>query len=270
MRCPFCMKSFPGAGIPPHRCGNASDRSRRVPNHGDDCETRSYRRKCSSCKADVTFFECTCGSVVIFDPGGEHVCRRARTLRVYCAECDSDFPLKYIVWHRKREHKEHLRSKFKAADRDPGMIRPVRVFAYGPWMSQRRMSSACPAVANPAAVYLPDHDICFPTGSARDGGGIVSVVASSGSVVWGVLYEVEIRELETLGRMLGEAYSLEVVEVKASNGQKLTCRSHVIRPTGRHVVPGEKYIRMLLDAANEWRLPREYMDRIHQRVGGAT
>ena len=49
-----------------------------VPNHGPHCvKIRSYLTECRHCSNSVVYFECSCGSKVLFNPmnGGEHDCR---------------------------------------------------------------------------------------------------------------------------------------------------------------------------------------------------
>ena len=49
-----------------------------VPTHGPDCETQTYRTRCSSCRKTIFFFSCSCQSAVFFDslghPWPEHDC----------------------------------------------------------------------------------------------------------------------------------------------------------------------------------------------------
>ncbi len=49
-----------------------------VPTHGPDCETRTYKTRCSQCRKHVFFFACSCQSAVFFDslghPWPEHDC----------------------------------------------------------------------------------------------------------------------------------------------------------------------------------------------------
>lgn len=41
-----------------------------VPTHGPDCETRTYKTRCSQCRKHVFFFACSCQSAVFFDSLG--------------------------------------------------------------------------------------------------------------------------------------------------------------------------------------------------------
>jgi len=59
-----------------------------VPTHGPWCQkVQSYGTRCSSCRAAVIYFECTCGSRVFLSPGGggEHACGSARSVSVASA-----------------------------------------------------------------------------------------------------------------------------------------------------------------------------------------
>lgn len=55
-----------------------------VPTHGPDCETRTYKTRCSHCREPVFFFSCSCQSAVFFDslghPWPEHDCYRSERL----------------------------------------------------------------------------------------------------------------------------------------------------------------------------------------------
>ena len=57
-----------------------------VPTHGPDCETRTYKTRCtkSHCGKTVFFFSCSCQSAVFFDrrghPWPEHNCTRPERL----------------------------------------------------------------------------------------------------------------------------------------------------------------------------------------------
>ena len=51
------------------------------PNHGLFCQSRTYRTKCWDCRAPIYVYQCSCGSVVLFDRLGSgwplHTCGRA-------------------------------------------------------------------------------------------------------------------------------------------------------------------------------------------------
>lgn len=42
-----------------------------VPSHGPQCDTRTYPTRCRYCETAVFFFQCSCGSRMLFDDLGE-------------------------------------------------------------------------------------------------------------------------------------------------------------------------------------------------------
>lgn len=86
-----------------------------VPTHGLDCETRTYRTRCSDCRETVFFFSCSCQSAVFFDslghPWPEHVCtkRRYSELRAlgHSAE-DARFQILIDARHHGRSIPDHI------------------------------------------------------------------------------------------------------------------------------------------------------------------
>lgn len=87
-------------------------------------------------------------------------------------------------------------------DKEKSMSRFL-YFAYGSNLLTGRLADTdrCPSARYHAAAYIDDLEIEFSKESREDGSGKATLVPSHGHRLYGVVYKVELSELETLNRV---------------------------------------------------------------------
>jgi len=94
---------------------------------------------------------------------------------------------------------------------------------------------------------------------------VANVVSDSGSSVWGVLYEVSNRCLESLDRKDGYpwAYDRRAVDVTLESGERVRAVTYVVdQPEPDEVEPSSDYANGLVAAASEQGLPAAYVESL--------
>jgi gamma-glutamylcyclotransferase len=152
----------------------------------------------------------------------------------------------------------------------------VRYFAYGSNMAERAMTSRCPGSRLLGRAELRNHRLAFTRRSIKTGTGVADAVPAQGETVWGALYEVEESGLAALDRKEGHGWAYERVPVMVHlDGQVAPTEAvtyRVLQPEPAEVTPSEEYVRALVEAAREHRLPTSYVEhliRLQQRLAQA-
>lgn len=78
-------------------------------------------------------------------------------------------------------------------------------FACGSNMDWDQMRERCPSARFVGVAKLPEHKLAFSRRSKKRGCGVADAVADQGSSVWGVVYEVDDRDVGQLDA--AEGYS---------------------------------------------------------------
>lgn len=148
----------------------------------------------------------------------------------------------------------------------------MRYFAYGSNLDPVQMRARCPASSFLAVARLPDHALAFTRFAPRRGCGVADVVASPGSEVWGVVYDLT----EADGRRLDgfEGYRSErarnayrrvvkQVDPRDTDSATMTVVTYeVCERQPEHVAPDRRYLGHLLAGAAAWGLPPAYVARL--------
>jgi cation transport regulator ChaC len=95
------------------------------------------------------------------------------------------------------------------------------------------------------------------------------VVSDAGSSVWGVLYEVSDRCLESLDRKEGYpwAYDRRAIDVTLESGERRRALTYVVdEPEPDEVEPSSEYANVLVAAAEEQGLPADYVESLRALV----
>jgi gamma-glutamylcyclotransferase (GGCT)/AIG2-like uncharacterized protein YtfP len=142
----------------------------------------------------------------------------------------------------------------------------IRYFAFGSNMAESVMASLCPRSRLVGRAELRDHRLGFRRRSIRTGTGVADAVPSQDESVWGALYEIDEACLAALDRKEGQGWAYERVpvmvhlEVEVEPTEAITYR--VVHPEPAEVPPSEHYVRGLLHAARERRLPSSYIENL--------
>lgn len=134
-------------------------------------------------------------------------------------------------------------------------------FAYGSNMARLHMKARCPSAKFVAAARLKDHQLVFDMMARMWGGGVADIRPAKGQVVEGVLWDVA----EAEGKRLDEyeqcpqLYRRQPVAVEARSKTVQAFAYVGARPAGR-CAPSRKYIRLLVQGAEEHDLSLGYVD----------
>ncbi len=147
-------------------------------------------------------------------------------------------------------------------------------FAYGSNMNWPQMHARCPDAKFHCVASLRDHRLAFTRTSPRwQNGGVGDVVADSGRVVWGVVYEVspgDIAKLDSIeGFQPGHAaneYTREKVTVYDRGRTRKPLEVEIYRAVsqGKTFAPSAGYMKTIVDGAKHWKLPELYIEELEK------
>ncbi len=139
----------------------------------------------------------------------------------------------------------------------------ILYFAYGSNMAEPVMESACPGHCCLGRACLAGHRVAFTRRSVRTGTGVADILPSEEGEVWGVLYELDEADLDTLDRKEGNgwAYRREPLRVRTEHddAEHEALAYRVIAPRADEVAPSAPYLRGLVAAARARELPDAYV-----------
>src|SRR5437667_12594254 len=130
-------------------------------------------------------------------------------------------------------------------------------------MDPKQMASRCPGAVGIGRARLPDYELAFVWDSPGWGGGVATVIPSSGSEVWGVLWEVTDEHIKALDRYEGVAigaYTREHLDVETDEG--LANALIYLATDTREKPPSGRYIDALIRGAEAHGLPADYVEQL--------
>jgi gamma-glutamylcyclotransferase len=138
------------------------------------------------------------------------------------------------------------------------------LFAYGSNLAASEMAAWCPEARFAGVARLPDHRLALSRRSIRWGGGAVDIVPAPGEEVWGVLYEVPDGALDRLDAKEGEGWAYRRIEAEVEHGgRRVRAEAYeVVAKEPDAVPPTPEYATLLVRAARERGLPRDYVERV--------
>lgn len=147
-------------------------------------------------------------------------------------------------------------------------------FAYGSNLDWSQMRDRCPSARFVRVAKLKDHRLAFTRYSDFRKGGVADVIPEAGQEVWGVVYEIEEQDIGRLDTCEGfqpdrprekTAYVREERHVYQDGDEKqpLLVSLYVATPQdGGPFHPHPDYKRLIVEGAEYWHLPREYIERL--------
>jgi gamma-glutamylcyclotransferase len=135
-------------------------------------------------------------------------------------------------------------------------------FAYGSNMSTKRLLSRVPSGKCIGRAKLLDKDlVCNKEG--EDGSGKANLVDSPGDVVWGVLYEIDPREINKLDRV-EDGYQRVTLEVITDQGNSLKAQVYFSLQLTDDPRPYTCYKDLIVKGAIKHQLPKYYVSSLEQ------
>ena len=148
-------------------------------------------------------------------------------------------------------------------------------FAFGSNLDPIQMASRCPGARPVGLAALHDHRLAFPRYSNTWLGGAASIQPAHGALVWGMLFELEPSDLESLDRHEGfltpgdqhNAYDREQVTVEltrpddGSIPRRVRAWTYRARPSNPSP-PSRRYLDAILRGARHHHLPADYIEAL--------
>ncbi|KAK1806629.1 hypothetical protein P4O66_005136 [Electrophorus voltai] len=141
-------------------------------------------------------------------------------------------------------------------------------FAYGSNLLKERLQLNNPSASIQCVAKLQDYKLAFGNhkgrASRRWHGGVATIEPSPGDEVWGVVWRMNMTDLESLdsrqeGVKLG-IYSPIVESVWASD-QYLSCRTYIMNNC-THALPSPQYLKVMMMGAEQNELPKDYQEKL--------
>jgi len=119
----------------------------------------------------------------------------------------------------------------------------VLYFAYTSRISPEEMEHVAPAAVFQFIAHLPETRLVFPITNGKWKGALPSVIPAPGNTVWGVVFKLPPRDLETLDRAeTREGRVRTLVSAMDRTGKRHEVVTHVAKPNGR-VAKSEKSLK---------------------------
>lgn len=138
-------------------------------------------------------------------------------------------------------------------------------------MNWPEMHQRCPSAKFVCIASLADHHLKFTRRSKNRGCGVADAVYEEGATVWGVVYEILDTEIGILDKCEGfnpgrelNAYVREERHV-CRDGDKekpLLVSVYFVNNKENCHLPDEKYKRLIVEGAEYWHLPTEYIEQL--------
>lgn len=138
----------------------------------------------------------------------------------------------------------------------------VMYFAYGSNMCTRRLKGRIPSAKPLGRAKLPNKRLVCNKRS-KDGSGKANLLDSTGDIVWGVLYELELADLEKLDR-IERGYKRIVLKVITDQEDQIEAYVYVSSDLMDNARPYNWYKQLMIEGACEHQLPGSYIKYLQQ------
>jgi hypothetical protein len=147
----------------------------------------------------------------------------------------------------------HKIQRLNGGDKD------LHYFAYGSNMNWEQMQCRCPSAQFVCVGRLPDYRFAIARHSQLRKCGTANIFPEQGSEVWGIVYDVNDRDLIILDSF-EDGYRREQILVHPANdgNQPLESLVYIAPKEDAPPPPNAEYKRLMLEGAHHWRLPEEY------------
>lgn len=145
-------------------------------------------------------------------------------------------------------------------------MRSVQYFAYGSIMLTRRLRQRCSSATYKNVASAPDYRFSFSKRSI-DESGKGNVIPAQGDRVFGVLFDLDKRELPCLDEFEGVGngyYREDAFEIELMSGERISAVTYVADSTyiDHSLKPYDWYLALVLAGAREHRLPIPYVSQL--------
>ena len=136
----------------------------------------------------------------------------------------------------------------------------MHYFAYGSNMDWRQMKRRCPSSEFCFVARLPNYRFAIARHSQLRKCGTANIFAENGSEVWGIVYDVNEQDLQTLDGF-EDGYRRERIFVFASGDGRHPQEAivYIAEKEGNAPLPTREYKRLIVEGATYWELPPIYL-----------
>lgn len=142
------------------------------------------------------------------------------------------------------------------------MTKKVAYFAYGSNMSTGWLKRCVPSAKPLGHAKLLDKRLACNKKS-KDGSGKANLANSAGDAVWGVLYEVDLTELDKLDRV-ESGYTRVSLDVITNQGTSIKAYVYISCELIDDARPYDWYKELIVKGAREHQLPTPYVKFLEQ------
>lgn len=135
-------------------------------------------------------------------------------------------------------------------------------FAYGPNMSVERVEPHVPTARMIGPALARNKRLAFNKRGV-DGTGKANLTDDPNSVVWGVLYEIDMDDLKRLDQSEGGYEPIEI-QVMTDHEGGLRATAYVAANACEELLPLEAYKAVIVDAAYQAQLPEDYIEGLEK------
>ena len=141
-------------------------------------------------------------------------------------------------------------------------------FAYGSNMDWKQIKKRCPSARFFCLAILKDQIVAFTRESTNRGCGVADIVPDEGHDVWGVVYQIDERDVGRLdnceGYMPGRAKNGYLREERhvyedGDRNTPLLVSTYIAVREDNPPPPSSAYINQLVAGARFWHLPEDYI-----------
>jgi len=135
-------------------------------------------------------------------------------------------------------------------------------------MDWDQIRERCPSARFLGIAVLPDHRIAFSRDSSKRKCGVADAIECEGYQVWGVVYDIDERDIGTLDKKEGfqpgrmnNSYQREQRHVFLDGNREnpLAVGIYLATPQPGLHLPSQKYKDLILSGAKYWHLPENYI-----------
>jgi gamma-glutamylcyclotransferase len=139
----------------------------------------------------------------------------------------------------------------------------MNYFAYGSNMNWAQMKKRCPSAKFVAVACLAGRRLAITRKSRRRLCGTADVVPDARSAVWGILYEIDDRDLARLDGF-EDGYGRERMAVVAAGDGAAPVEAwvYVAEKEEAPPPPNALYMSLILEGARAWKLPEDYVEML--------
>lgn len=135
-----------------------------------------------------------------------------------------------------------------------------------------QMRYRCPSARFVDVALLPDHELAFTRWSENRCCGVADAVAAKGKEVWGVVYQIDERDVGALNKSEGfrpgrpkeeNSYARELRHVFVDGDKRRPLEVEVYFANREdNPRPNQAYKDLILSGARHWHLPTDYVENV--------